>query len=279
MLVARLVAVSDLRVEEVPTPSPGPGEVLVEVGANTLCGTDGRILRGDKTAYVELPVVLGHEAAGRVADVGRGVVGYRVGDRVGVLPTIPDRRCWACRHDLENMCESKRLLGYSVDGGLAEYMIVPSDAVEAGCLFVAESDLPAEQLALAEPLGAVVVGQRLTPVGAGDSVLILGAGPIGLLHLQLALLRGAGSVIVSQRSSPRRVVAEQLGATVVVDPTTEDLGEVVREQTGGRGVDLAIICIGVPVLINQALRLTRVGGQVNIFAGLAGKAGRRSRPI
>jgi L-iditol 2-dehydrogenase len=125
----------------------------------------------------------------------------------------------------------------------------------------------------------VVVGQRLTPVGAGDSVLILGAGPIGLLHLQLALLRGAGSVIVSQRSSPRRVVAEQLGATVVVDPTTEDLGEVVREQTGGRGVDLAIICIGVPVLINQALRLTRVGGQVNIFAGLAGKAGRRSRPI
>ena len=89
MLVARLVAVSDLRVEEVPTPSPGPGEVLVEVGANTLCGTDGRILRGDKTAYVELPVVLGHEAAGRVADVGRGVVGYRVGIGSGCCRPSP----------------------------------------------------------------------------------------------------------------------------------------------------------------------------------------------
>jgi L-iditol 2-dehydrogenase len=271
MLAARLVAVNDLTVEEIPTPSPAPGEVLVQVGANTICGTDGRILRGDKTSYVQLPVVLGHEAAGRVAEVGQGVSGYKVGDRVGVLPSIPDLRCWACRHGQENACEGKRILGYSVDGGMAEYLLVPADAIEAGCLFVAESDLPFEQLALAEPLGAVLNGHRLTPVGVGYTVLILGAGPIGLFHLQVARLSGAGSVLVSQPPSPRQAVAERLGATVVVDPTTQDLAETVREHTGGRGADLTIICIGVPALVNQALGLTRVGGQVNIFAGLAGE--------
>jgi len=271
MQAARLTAVNDLSVVEIATPSAGPGEVLVEVGANTICGTDGRILRGDKTSYVELPVVLGHETAGRVVEVGPGVTGYRVGDRVGMQPTVPDLSCWACRHGLENMCEGQRILGYSVDGGLAEYMLVPAFAIEAGCLFVAESDLPYEQLALAEPLGAVLYGQGLTPVGLGDNVLIVGAGPIGLLHLQIALLSGARSVIVSQPPSPRVALAERLGATVIVDPLTEDLGEAVREHTDGRGVDVAIICIGVPALVNESFHLTRPGGSVNVFAGLSGK--------
>jgi L-iditol 2-dehydrogenase len=271
MLAARLVAHNDLKVEDVPTPSPGPGEVLVEVGANTICGTDGRILRGDKTSYVELPVVLGHEVAGRVAEVGPRVTGYRVGDRVGMQPSVPDLGCWACRQGLENMCEGQRILGYSVNGGMAEYMLVPAYAVEAGCLFVAESDLPYEQLALAEPLGAVLYGQSLTPVGVGDNVLIVGAGPIGLLHLQIARLSGARSVIVSQPPSPRQALAEQFGATVVVDPLTQELAEVVRQHTGGRGPDVVIICIGVPALVNEALRLTRPGGRINVFAGLTGK--------
>jgi L-iditol 2-dehydrogenase len=269
MQAARLVAINDLKVQEIPTPSPGPGEVLVEVGANTICGTDGRIMRGEKTSYVELPVVLGHEISGRIAELGAGVDGYKAGDRVGLLPSIPDLRCWACRHGLESACEDKRILGYSIDGGLAQYLLVPADAVAAGCLMVANSDLPAEQLSLAEPLGAVLNGQSLTPVGLGDTVLILGAGPIGLLHLQVARLSGAGSVIVSQPPSPRVALAERLGATQVVDPAR--LGEAVGELTGGRGVDVTIICIGVPALVNDALRLTRVGGAVNIFAGLAGE--------
>jgi L-iditol 2-dehydrogenase len=270
MLAARLMTVNDLKVEDIPTPSAGGGEVLVEVGANTICGTDLRIIRGE-TSYVELPVILGHEAAGRVVEVGEGVDRYAPGDRVALNPGIPDRRCWACRHDLENVCEHKRIVGYSVDGGLAQYMLVPAESVDAGSLFVAESALPYEQLALAEPLGCVVNGQRLTPAGVGDTVLIMGAGPIGLMHLQLVLLSGAGAVIVSQRSPARRALAERLGATVAVDPTSQDLAEVVDDITGRRGVDLAIIAIGVPELVNEALRLTRLGGRVNIFAGLAGK--------
>jgi L-iditol 2-dehydrogenase len=274
MLTARLRAVDDLRVEEMPTPVPAPGEVLVEVGANTICGTDLRIVRGAKTAHVRLPVVLGHEAAGRVAEVGAGVVGYRPGDRVALLPAIPCRRCWACQQAMENLCvdPGRRILGYSVDGGMAEFMLVPADAVAAGCLFVARSDLPYEQLALAEPLGAVVGGQRHTPVHLRDTVLVMGAGPIGLLHLQLALLQGASAVVVSQRSASRRALAERLGA-VAVDPASEDLAKVVHEVTGGRGVDVTFICIGVPTLVDEAMQLTRIGGRVDIFAGMAG-AGR-----
>jgi L-iditol 2-dehydrogenase len=150
-------------------------------------------------------------------------------------------------------------------------MLVPADAVEAGCLFVAEADLPAEQLALAEPLACVVNGQRHSPVQVGDTVLIMGAGPIGLLHLQLARLAGARTVIVSQRSAPRRALAERLGATVTVDPTTADLGAVAQEVSGGVGIDSTIICTGVPELVDQALQLSRTGGRVNVFAGLKGQ--------
>jgi L-iditol 2-dehydrogenase len=259
-----------LRVEQVTDPSPGPGEVLVRVGANTICGTDLRILRGEKTSGVELPVILGHESAGRVAAVGSGVTGYEVGAPVAVAPVIPCRRCWECRHDLENLCANARILGYAVDGGMAEYLLVPAEAVAAGCLFTAGQELPSEQLALAEPLACVVNGQRWSTVEVDDVVLVMGAGPIGLFHLQLALLAGARAVIVSEPAAARRARAERLGATVAVDPATQDLAEVVRELSEGVGADSSVVCVGVPELVNQAVELSRSGGRVNVFAGLKG---------
>ena len=216
-------------------------------------------------------MILGHESAGHVAAVGEGVDGYEVGDPVAMMPAIPDRSCWACRHDLENACFDKRLMGYAVDGGLAGQMLVPADGVAAGCLFKASAELPPERLALAEPLGCVVNGQRQSRVELDDVVVIMGAGPIGLFHLQLAKLAGAREIIVSQPSAPRRELAERLGATITVDPRARELGEVVREVTGGLGADSVIVCIGVPELVNEALRLTRLGGRVNLFAGLKGK--------
>jgi L-iditol 2-dehydrogenase len=136
---------------------------------------------------------------------------------------------------------------------------------------VSREELPSEQLALTEPLSACVYGQRRSPVGLDDVVVILGAGPIGLFHLQLALLAGAGTVIVSQPSEPRRRLAYEFGAHVVVDPRSEDLSGVVSGYTNGRGADVVIVCIGVPQLVNDAFRLARKGGRVNVFAGLAGK--------
>jgi L-iditol 2-dehydrogenase len=260
-----------LEVREVESPVIGPDEVLVRVGANTVCGTDLRILRGEKTTGITPPAIIGHEVAGHVAEVGRDVRGFEVGVPVAITPVIPCSRCFYCKRGMENVCENGRVVGYQVPGGLSEYIKIPADAIAAGCLFVSDEDLPSEQLALAEPLSCCVYGQHRSPVGLDDVVLILGAGPIGLFHLQLALLAGAGTVIVSQRSEPRRRLASEFGAHVVVDPTSEDLSEVVAGYTNGRGADVVIVCIGVAQLVNDAFRLARKGGRVNVFAGLAGK--------
>ena len=260
-----------LGVREVGTPVIGPGEVLVKVGANTVCGTDLRVLRGEKTTGISPPAIIGHEVAGHVAEVGAGVEGFEEGVPVVVTPMIPCLRCFYCRRDMENVCENVRAVGYQIPGGFSEYMKIPAEAIAGGCLFAAGGDLPPEQLALVEPLSACVYGQRRSPVGIGDTVLILGAGPIGLFHVQLALLAGAGTVIVSQPSGPRRALASEFGAHVVVDPMSEDLFGVVAEHTEGRGADVVIVCIGVPRLVNDALRLARKGGRVNVFAGLSGE--------
>src|SRR5919202_2988035 len=259
----------EMEVKEIETPEIGPDEVLVEVGANTVCGTDVRILRGEKTTGIHPPSILGHEFAGRVAAGGESVEGYEVGSTVAASPIIPCGRCFYCKHDMENVCLNWKAMGYEVDGGLSQYVRVPADAVEAGCLFVAREDVPPEQLALTEPLSCCVHGQRLSRVELDDTVLIMGAGPIGLFHLQLALLAGAGSVIVSEPSEPRRGFAKDLGAHVTVNPESEDLSEVVAKETGGLGADVVLICIGIPRLVNDAFELARKGGRVNVFAGLA----------
>jgi len=270
MLAAVFHGPDELRLEQLPTPSPGPGELLVKVGANTICGTDLRILRGEKTSGVHPGKVLGHEVAGHVAQVGRGVEGYDPDQPVAIAPVIPCGRCWECTHGLENQCATEHIIGYDIDGGLAEHMLVPAEAVTAGNVVKADVDLPSEQLALAEPLSCVINGQRRSDIRAGSNVLILGAGPIGLFHLQLARLSGADNVIVSEPSPARRAHAERLGASAAVDPTTDDLTLATMDATGGVGADASIVCIGVPQLVNQAVNLTRPGGTVNIFAGLKG---------
>lgn len=270
MIAAVFRGPGELEVTEVETPSAGPGEVLVKTGANTVCGTDVRILRGEKTKGIASDVILGHELAGHVAEAGEGVWGYEIGAPVVLAPAIACRRCFFCKRGMENVCVNKKIVGNVVDGGLAEYVRVPAEAVEAGNLFVVQKDLPSEHLALAEPLACCINGQENYRVELDDVVLILGTGPIGLFHLQLALLAGARTVIVSNPSEARREFARELGAHVAVDPTSEDLAGVVAEHTDGLGVDAAVICIGVPSLVNDALRMTRKGGRVNVFAGLSG---------
>lgn len=269
MIAAVLNGPNEMEVREVETPEIGTGEVLVEVGANTVCGTDIRILRGEKTSGIYPPSILGHEFAGRVAAVGERVEGYEVGAPVAMSPIIPCRRCFYCKHDMENVCANWKAMGYEIDGGLSEYVRIPADAVEAGCLFAAHEDLPPEYLALTEPLSCCVRGQRRSPVDLDDTVLVMGAGPIGLFHLQLALLAGARTLIVSEPSASRRDFAETLGAHITVDPTSEDLSEIVAESTKGLGADSVIICFGLPGLVNDAFELARLGGKINVFAGLA----------
>ncbi len=271
MLAAVFLRPGQMEVMEVDTPDIGPDEVLVKVGANTICGTDVRIFRGEKTKGIPLPTVLGHEMAGYVHKVGQHVRGYEVGAAVAMAPVIACHHCFYCQNGMENVCPNPKIVGYDVKGGLSEYVRIPADAVAAGNLFVAQKDVPSEYLALAEPLACCINGHHRSRIHLNSTVLIMGSGPIGLFHLQLSLLAGAGAVIVSDPSAPRRAVASSFGAHITVDPTTEDLSSVVSEVTGGLGVDSVIICIGVPGLVNDALNMARQGGRINIFAGMAAK--------
>lgn len=256
-----------LELRDIPTPHAGEGELVLKVGANTVCGTDGRILRGEKTAGIDLGVVLGHEISGFVVEVGHGVAGFSEGDLVSVMPTVPCLACYYCKAGAEHLCTRSTLFGYALDGGLADYVRIPAQAMERGGVFRAESNVSAVEAALAEPLGCVLNGAANYQPDAGDTVVVIGAGPIGLLHTQVNRLYGASQVIVSDPAGERRALAEKLGATHTVDPTTQDLGEFVRGLTDGRGADVAVICIGHNALVQQAFQIVRKRGRVNAFAG------------
>lgn len=255
-----------IALEEVDDPTPGPHDVILEVGANTVCGTDVKIFRGDKP--VEPPAILGHEVAGRVAACGPQARGYEEGQLVGVAPVIGCGDCYCCLRERTNVCPNQSILGYDITGGLSQYVRIPGRAVRSGHLVAVGSDVRPEELALAEPLSCCINGQGAARVAEDDSILVLGAGPIGLLHVQLALLAGARIVIVSDPLPARRDWAVEFGAGAVVDPAGEDLASVVEDATDGLGVDVALVCAPLPRLVDDAIGLVRTGGRVNIFAGM-----------
>lgn len=267
MLAASLKSPGNLVLEERDIPVPGPGEILLRIEATTLCGTDGRVFTGEKTALVRAGVVPGHEFAGRIAAIGEGVQGYQVGKQATVSIVVSCGHCPECLDDREHLCENLELFGYGIDGGLQEYCLVPAKAVSRGNVIQVEKELSARALALAEPVSCCLHGLNQYTVNLGDTVVIMGAGPIGLIHTQLAKAAGAKHIVVSNRSSQRRDIALAVGATHVVDPQSESLTEVVHGLTGGRGADAVVVCIGAADLANQALELARNGGRVNFFAG------------
>jgi L-iditol 2-dehydrogenase len=273
MRAAVFLGPREMELREIPRPVAGPGEVLVKIAACAVCGTDLRIFNGGKTRGVYPPRVLGHEIAGVVVDVGPGAerhTGVEPGDRVATPPGIPCLACRFCNSGHENLCQRRAALGYRYDGGFAEYMLVPAAGVERGLLYRIPDRLSDPEAALAEPLACVVNGQRKNGIALDDVVLIVGAGPIGLMHLQLARLQGARKVLVSEPSASRRALAGELGATRTIDPTTEDLQTAVKEETNGDGADVTVAAIGVAGLTNTLLDVTRVGGRVNLFAGYSG---------
>jgi L-iditol 2-dehydrogenase len=273
MRAAVFLGPNEMVLRDVPRPQPGPGDVLVKVAACAVCGTDLRILSGGKTRGVVPPRVLGHEIAGEIVALGDGAdkfTGLGLGARVTMAPGIPCLACRFCNSGNENLCRNRSALGYSYDGGFAEYMVVPAVAVARGILFPVPDRLSYEEASLDEPLACVVNGQRKSQIQLGDVVLVIGAGPIGLMHLQLAGSAGARKVIVSEPSAQRRALAGELGATRTVDPTKEDLAALIMEETDGDGADVVIAAIGVPQLVNQLLEVARPGGRVNLFAGYSG---------
>ncbi|MGI5950916.1 MAG: zinc-binding dehydrogenase [Brooklawnia sp.] len=269
MKAAVFAGPGQLELQDLPQPHAEAGELVLKVGANTVCGTDRRILRGEKSAGIDIGVVLGHEMSGHVVEVGEGVEGFTEGDLVGVLPTVPCGRCYFCQRDMENICADPMIFGYRLNGGLAEYVRIPESALQRGGVYRIEADLSVFEVALAEPLGCVLNGARQYRPWIGDTAVVIGGGPIGLLHTQVCREFGATNVIVSDLSASRLDFATQLGATHTVNPSEADLREFVLDVTGGLGADIVVIAIGAPALLQDGLSVARKGGHVNAFAGFS----------
>ncbi|MCY3558095.1 MAG: alcohol dehydrogenase catalytic domain-containing protein [Chloroflexi bacterium] len=255
----------DIRVDDIPTPQPGPGEAVIEVGAASVCASDLRVYRGEK--YAKPGVVPGHEFAGRVVAVGDGVTDLRLGDGVAVYPIIACGGCDFCRRGLRNRCTSRRTLGYDANGGLAEQVLLPAPLVSQGHAVKLAEGADWGRAALTEPTACVLNSLESCRFRAGVSVAVLGAGPMGLLHVLLARALGAGEIIVAEPVDVRRDAAVAIGASRVCSGDSEELRAVVDEATAGHGCDIVVVSVGLNGLTETALQVAGRQSSVNLFAG------------
>ena len=255
----------EIRVGDLPSPQPGPGEVVIELGAASVCASDLRVYRGEK--YAKPGVVPGHEFAGQVISLGEGVDDLRLGDGVAVYPIIACGGCEFCRRGLRNRCSSRRTLGYDANGGLAEQVLLPASLVAQGHAVKLSDGADWGRAALTEPTACVLNSLESCRFRAGASVAILGAGPMGLLHVLLARALGAGEIIVSEPVDVRRAAAEDIGASRICGGDSDEFKATVDEATGGNGCDIVIVSVGLNGLTEAALNVAGRQSSVNLFAG------------
>jgi len=248
-----------MELRDVPVRRPAPGQVLLRVEACGVCGTDHHIFAGELTAGVRAPVILGHEIAARVEALGEGVGAFERGRLAAVDPVIGCRTCPECRAGRSNLCANPTVVGYALDGGYARYVVVPAEKVVP----LAESAGAAGGV-LCETLACVINGYDRLGFTAGASALILGAGTVGLLWLQLLARSPASVVLQSEPVAYRRNKAADLGADVVIDPGAGDLAEAVRAELP-RGVDVIVDASGDPHAVEQAVGLLAPGGTLMVF--------------
>lgn len=266
MLAALFYAPLDVRLEELPIPQPGPGEILLQVAAATTCGTDLKTFRrGHPVLFQRTPAGFGHEVAGIVAATGAGVTQCKEGDAVVVANSAPCQQCFYCRRGQFSLCEDLLFL----NGAYAEYLLIPARIVRLNlyCLPPTVSYIAA---ALTEPLACALHGVEASDIHPGDTVAILGSGPLGLLLTALASRLDA-RVIVSGRGAQRLALAQRFGASLVIDAAGLTLDEqrelILQETERGRGVDVAIEAVGLPETWELTTTLARPGGLINLFGG------------
>lgn len=249
---------ADVRIEERPVPRIGPGEILVKVIASGICGSDVM----EWYRLQKAPLVLGHEIAGDIVAVGEGVTKYRVGQRVFVSHHVPCNTCRYCLSGYHTACETLHTTNYD-PGGFSEYIRVPALNVERG-VFLLPEELSYDDGVFIEPLACVVRGQRLAGLRPGQSVLVLGSGISGMLHIMLARAMSAGHIMATDLSPFRLEMARHLGADDVTDPKRDLAGWV--EEVNGRLADLVVVCAGSLAAFEQALTCVDRGGTVMCFA-------------
>jgi len=270
MLAAIFYGPLDVRLEQRPLPEPAPGEVLVQVAAATTCGTDLKTYRrGHPLLFRHTPAGFGHEVAGIIAATGLEVINFHEGDAVVVANSAPCLHCFYCKRQQFSLCEDLLFL----NGAYAEYLLVPERIVRQN-LYKLPSSTSFIAAALTEPLACALHGITACQLQPGDTVAILGSGPLGLLLTAVAKLHGT-RVIITGRNTERLAVALHYGADVVIDVSSlslqEQLNAVKAETEGTRGADVVIEAIGTPETWALAVAMTRPGGLVNFFGGCAGR--------
>lgn len=265
MKAIQFYAPEDIRYEEVPIQEPKKGEVLVKIMAALTCGTDVKTFRrGHPVLIKSVPSGFGHEFSGIVEKLGEGVTNFKIGDRVVAANSAPCGECFFCKKGQYNLCENLQFL----NGAYAEYITVPARIVEKNMIKIPD-DLSFEEAAFTEPLANVVHGAERTDIKEGQSVGIIGIGPIGLMFAKYAKLKGA-RVIVGGRNEIKLCLAKEFaGVDEVVDlKNTENFEEVFRNFSDEkRGLDVAIECVGLPEMWEKTFSLVRAGGTVHFFGG------------
>jgi L-iditol 2-dehydrogenase len=268
MKVARFYAPEDVRLEESEEPSPAADEVKIRVRNCSTCGTDVKIFHNGHPNMTP-PRVMGHEVAGEVVEVGRDVDGWAAGDRVQVIAAVPDGTCEECRRGRMTVCTNQTSIGYQYDGGFAEYMIVPRTVLAVDGLNRIPEGVSFAEASVAEPFACVINGQELAGVGDGDVVVVVGAGPIGCLHVRLARARGARKVFLVDLNSGRLAMsADAVHPDAVIDGGEADTIDEVRKLTNGRGVDVVITAAASGKAQEDAQHMLARGGRLSMFGGL-----------
>ena len=268
MKVFRFYAPGDVRLEDGPEPVVAAGEVKIRVRACSMCGTDVKIAASGHQRIVP-PRVMGHEIAGEVVEVGDGVEGWQAGDRVQVIAAIPCGVCEWCAQGLETICPHQVSMGYDYDGGFAAYMVVPRSVLAVDGLNRIPEGVSFAEASVAEPFACAINAQEIADVHDGDTVVVVGSGPIGCLHVRLARARGAAAVYLVELSRDRLDLAAGIvQPDAAVCAQEQDPVEAVLELTGGRGADVVITAAASGAAQEQALRMVAPRGRISFFGGL-----------
>jgi L-iditol 2-dehydrogenase len=258
----------DLHVIDVDSPSAAPDELKIRVESCATCGTDAKIF-GHGHPRLNPPQIIGHEIAGEIIEVGKDTSGYSLGDRVQIIAAVPCEECWACKAGKQGICINQTSMGYQYPGGFAEEMIVPAAVLKANGVNIIPGDLSFDEASVTEPLACALNAQRLIHVGDGDTVLVMGAGPIGCLHVRLARALGATKVMLADVNGGRlHLSADVVKPDRAIDMSSEDLAAIVLEETEGIGPSVIITAAPAGVAQEQAIAMAAPGGRVSFFGGL-----------
>lgn len=272
MLAAYLYGPKDLRLKEIDIPETNDNEILLKVKSAAICGTDIRMItNGYKGITGQTPRILGHELSGVIEKVGKNIKKYKAGMRVAVAPNMGCGVCDRCASGNTHMCPDYSALGINLDGGFAEYVKIPEEACRQGNIVELGGNVSFDEVALNEPLSCVYNGFLKCDIKPGDNVLVIGTGPIGIMHAKLAKMAGASRVMLNDISGERLEVCRKIDNSFII-LQTENLKDRVMDVTGGKGLDVCITACPSPQAQADSLEMMAVNGRVNFFGGLpAGK--------